>query len=133
MLATSDLLTQLHGRKTPDRLALHYSLSHVLLAGRAYKRAVIDGISVDIRDMHSSNSPAASRATWALTASRSCTRTSCPIATTPLRPPADITQAVDVINALEQAHRDGRGTIMLNGRLSTIMSPPPSVCWRWWT
>src|SRR6187431_1039135 len=32
VVATSDLLTQLHGRTTPDRVALLHSLSHVLLA-----------------------------------------------------------------------------------------------------
>ncbi|HEX7560288.1 MAG TPA: aldolase/citrate lyase family protein, partial [Usitatibacter sp.] len=42
VLATSDLLNQLHGRRTPDRIALVHSLSHVLLAGRAYDRAVVD-------------------------------------------------------------------------------------------
>jgi citrate lyase subunit beta/citryl-CoA lyase len=30
-----------------------HSLSHVLLAGRAYDRAVVDGISTDLKDMQS--------------------------------------------------------------------------------
>ena len=53
VIATSDLLNQLHGRRTPDRIALIHSLSHVLLAGRAYDRAVVDGISTDLKDMQS--------------------------------------------------------------------------------
>src|SRR5260221_10728586 len=53
VLATSDLLNQLHGRRTPDPIALLHSLSHVLLAGRAYDRAVVDGISTDLKDMQS--------------------------------------------------------------------------------
>jgi citrate lyase subunit beta / citryl-CoA lyase len=31
--------------------------------------------------------------------------------------PTEIAYAYEVIEALEQAHREGRGTIMLNGRL----------------
>ena len=53
VMATSDLLNQLHARRTPDRIALVHSLSHVLLAGRAYDRAVVDGISTDLKDMQS--------------------------------------------------------------------------------
>jgi len=53
VMATGDLLNQLHGRRTPDRVAVMHSLSHVLLAGRAYDRAVVDGISTDLKDMQS--------------------------------------------------------------------------------
>jgi citrate lyase subunit beta/citryl-CoA lyase len=118
VLATSDLLTQLHGRKTPDRLALHYSLSHVLLAGRAYKRAVIDGISVDIKDMHSFELACRLTRDLGFDGKSLVHPNQLPYCNDAFTPkPADITQAVEVINALEQAYRDGRGTIMLNGRL----------------
>jgi citrate lyase subunit beta / citryl-CoA lyase len=118
IMATSDLITQLHGRKTPDRIPLHYSLSHVLLVGRAYKRAVIDGISVDIKDMHSFEM--ACRLTRDLGFDgKSLVHPNqlayCNDAFTPKG--NDIAYAHEVIEALEQAHREGRGTIMLNGRL----------------
>jgi citrate lyase subunit beta/citryl-CoA lyase len=118
ILATSDLLTQLHGRKTPDRLALHYSLSHVLLVGRAYKRSVVDGISVDIKDMQSFE--LACRLTRDLGFDgKSLVHPNqlpyCNDAFTPKQ--ADVAYANEVLDALEQAHRDGRSTIMLNGRL----------------
>jgi citrate lyase subunit beta/citryl-CoA lyase len=118
VLATSDLLTQLHGRKTPDRLALHYSLSHVLLAGRAYKRAVIDGISVDIKDMHSFELACRLTRDLGFDGKSLVHPNQLPYCNDAFTPkPADITQAVEVIDALEQAHREGRGTVMLNGRL----------------
>jgi citrate lyase subunit beta / citryl-CoA lyase len=118
VLATSDLLTQLHGRKTPDRLALQYSLSHVLLAGRAYKRAVIDGISVDIKDMHSFELACRLTRDLGFDGKSLVHPNQLPYCNDAFTPkPADITQAIDVINALEQAYREGRGTIMLNGRL----------------
>jgi citrate lyase subunit beta / citryl-CoA lyase len=118
IMATSDLITQLHGRKTPDRIPLHYSLSHVLLVGRAYKRAVVDGISVDIKDMHSFEM--ACRLTRDLGFDgKSLVHPNqlayCNDAFTPKG--NDIAYAHEVIEALEQAHREGRGTIMLNGRL----------------
>src|ERR1700674_2127301 len=53
VVATSDLLNQLHARRTPDRIALVHCLSQVLLAGRAYDRGVVDGISTDLKDMQS--------------------------------------------------------------------------------
>ena len=118
IMATSDLITQLHGRKTPDRIPLHYSLSHVLLAGRAYKRAVIDGISVDIKDMHSFEM--ACRLTRDLGFDgKSLVHPNqlayCNDAFTPKS--TEIAYAYEVIEALGHAHREGRGTIMLNGRL----------------
>jgi citrate lyase subunit beta / citryl-CoA lyase len=118
VMATTDLITQLHGRKTPDRIPLQYSLSHVLLAGRAYKRAVVDGISVDIKDMHSFEM--ACRLTRDLGFDgKSLVHPNqlayCNDAFTPKS--TEITYAYEVIEALEQAHREGRGTIMLNGRL----------------
>jgi citrate lyase subunit beta / citryl-CoA lyase len=118
VMATTDLITQLHGRKTPDRIPLQYSLSHVLLVGRAYGRAVVDGISVDIKDMHSFEM--ACRLTRDLGFDgKSLVHPNqlayCNDAFTPKS--TEITYAYEVIEALEQAHREGRGTIMLNGRL----------------
>ncbi len=118
VMATSDLITQLHGRKTPDRIPLHYSLSHVLLVGRAYKRAVVDGISIDIKDMHSFEM--ACRLTRDLGFDgKSLVHPNqlayCNDAFTPKG--TEISNAHEVIEALEQAHREGRSTIMHNGRL----------------
>ena len=118
ILATSDLVTQLHGRKTADRIALHYSLSHVLLVGRAFKRSVVDGISVDIRDMQSFE--LACRLTRDLGYDgKSLVHPNqlpyCNDAFTPKL--VDVNHANEVIDALEHAHREGRSTIMLNGRL----------------
>jgi citrate lyase subunit beta/citryl-CoA lyase len=118
VLATSDLLNQLHARRTPDRIALHYSLSHVLLAGRAYDRAVVDGISTDLKDMQSFE--------YACRLGRDLgfdgkslvhpfQLAYCNDAFTP-KPP-DLAAALEVIEALERAHHEGRGVVVVNGRL----------------
>lgn len=118
IMATSDLLTQLHGRKTPDRVALHYSLSHVLLVARAYRRAVVDGISVDIKDMQSFELACRVSRDLGFDGKSLVHPNQLPYCNDAFSPKlADVNYANEVIDALEQAHREGRGTIMLNGRL----------------
>lgn len=53
VMATSDLISQLHARVTHERSAILTSLSLVILAARAYSRAVVDGITSDFKNMHS--------------------------------------------------------------------------------
>ena len=118
LVATSDLLTQLHGRRTPDRIAVMHSLSHVLLAGRAYDRAVVDGISTNLKDMQSFEM--ACRLGRDLGLDGKCLihpfqLPYCNDAFTPK--PHDLAAALEVIDALEKANREGRGTVVVNGRL----------------
>ena len=118
VMATSDLLNQLHGRRTPDRIAVVHSLSHVLLAGRAHDRSVVDGISTDLKDMQSFE--------YACRLARDLgfdgkslvhpfQLTYCNDAFTPK--PHDLAAFLEVIEALERAHAEGRGTVVVNGRL----------------
>lgn len=53
VMATSDLISQLHARVTHERSAILTSLSLVILAARAYGRAVVDGITSDFKNMYS--------------------------------------------------------------------------------
>lgn len=53
VMGTSDLTNELHARITQDRLPMLHSLSQCLLAARAYKRSIVDGIHLDLKDMHS--------------------------------------------------------------------------------
>ena len=53
VMATSDLISQLHARVTHERSAILTSLSLVILAARAYGHAVVDGITSDFKNMHS--------------------------------------------------------------------------------
>ncbi len=118
VMAGPDLRTQLHGRGPPARLALHYSLSHVLLAGRAYDRSVVDGISTDLKDMQSFEYGC--RLARDLGFDGKCLvhpfqLPYCNDAFTPK--PHDLATALEVIEALERAHHEGRGTVVVNGRL----------------
>lgn len=118
VLATSDLLNQLHGRGTADRVALVHSLSQVLLAGRAYDRSVVDGISTDLKDMQSFEYACRLGRDLGFDGKSLVHPLQLPYCNDAFTPkPAEITAALEVIDALDKAHREGRGTVVLNGLL----------------
>ena len=118
VMATSDLLNQLHGRRTPDRTALIHSLSHVLLAGRAYDRAVVDGISTDLKDMQSFEYACRLGRDLGFDGKSLVHPFQLPYSNDAFTPkPPDLAAALEVIEALEKANREGRGTVVVNGRL----------------
>lgn len=118
VIASGDLLTQLHGRRTPDRVSVLYCLSHVLLAGRACDRAVIDGISSDLKDMQSFEFACRLARDLGFDGKSLVHPFQLPYCNDAFTPkPHDLAAANEVIEALEQAHADGRGTVVVNGRL----------------
>src|SRR5260221_177860 len=119
VVATSDLLNQLHGRRTPDRIALVHSLSQVLLAGRAYDRAVVDGISTDLKDMQSFEFACRLGRDLGLDGKSLVHPFQLPNCNDAFTPkPYDLAAALEGIDALAYANRDGRATVAVNGRLS---------------
>ena len=118
LIATSDLLNQLHGRRTPERVALLHSLSHVLLAGRAHDRSVVDGISTDLKDMQSYEYACRVGRDLGFDGKSLIHPFQLPYCNDAFTPkPHDLAAAVEVIDALDRAHREGRGTVVVNGRL----------------
>ena len=118
VMATTDLLTQLHGRRTPDRIAVQHSLSHVLLAGRAYDRSVVDGISTDLKDMQSFEYGCRLARDLGFDGKSLVHPFQLPYCNDAFTPkPHDLAAALEVIDALEHAHAEGRGTVVVNGRL----------------
>ena len=118
VMATSDLINQLHARRTPDRIALHYSLSRVLLAGRAFDRSVVDGISTDLKDMQAFESACRLARDLGFDGKSLVHPFQLPYCNDAFTPkPHDLAAANDVIEALGNAYREGRGTVVVNGRL----------------
>jgi citrate lyase subunit beta/citryl-CoA lyase len=118
VIATSDLRNQLHGRRTPDRVALLHSLSHVLLAGRAHDRSVVDGISTDLKDMQSFEYGCRLARDLGFDGKSLVHPFQLPYCNDAFTPkPHEIAAANEVIEALDRAHREGRGTVVVNGRL----------------
>jgi len=118
VMATSDLLNQLPGRRTPDRLPLVHSLSQVLLAARAYDRACVDGISTDLKDMQSFEYACRLARDLGFDGKSLVHPFQLPYCNDAFTPkPYDLAAAHEVIEALEKAHHEGRGTVVVNGRL----------------
>ena len=118
VMATSDLITQLHARRTPDRIALHYSLSRVLLAGRAFYWSVVDGISTDLKDMQSFEYACRLSRDLGFDGKSLVHPFQLPYCNDAFTPkPHDLAAATELIEALEHAHREGRGVVVVNGRL----------------
>lgn len=118
VMATSDLLNQLHGRRTPDRIALVHSLSQVLLAGRAYDRSVVDGISTDLKDMQSFEYGCRLARDLGFDGKSLVHPFQLPYCNDAFTPkPYDLVAANEVIEALGRANQEGRGTVVVNGRL----------------
>jgi citrate lyase subunit beta/citryl-CoA lyase len=118
VMATSDLLNQLHARRTPDRLPLVHSLSHVLLAARAYDRACVDGISTDLKDMQSFEYACRLARDLGFDGKSLVHPFQLPYCNDAFTPkPYDLAAANEVIDALDRAHHEGRGTVVVNGRL----------------
>jgi citrate lyase subunit beta/citryl-CoA lyase len=118
VMATSDLINQLHARRTPDRVALHYSLSRVLLAARAFDRSVVDGISTDLKDMQSFEYACRLARDLGFDGKSLVHPFQLPYCNDAFTPkPHDLVQAMEVIEALDKAHKEGRGTVVVNGRL----------------
>lgn len=118
VMATGDLLNQLHGRRTPDRTALVHSLSQVLLAGRAYDRCVVDGISTDLKDMQSFEYACRLARDLGFDGKSLVHPFQLPYCNDAFTPkPHDLAAALEVIEALDRAHQEGRGTVVVNGRL----------------
>ena len=118
VMATGDLLNQLHGRRTTDRIAVVHSLSQVLLAGRAHDRSVVDGISTDLKDMQSFEFACRLARDLGFDGKSLVHPFQLPYCNDAFTPkPHDVAAALEVIDALDRAHQEGRGTVVVNGRL----------------
>ncbi len=118
VMGTADLTNHLHARPHPERLPLLMSLSLVILAARAHNRSVVDGIQSNLRDMHTFEYSCRLGRDMGLdgkTLVHPDQLIYCNEAYTPK--PAEIAQAKEVISAFEQATREGRGNVVVNGRL----------------
>lgn len=118
VMGTADLTNHLHACPHPERLPLLMSLSLVILAARAHNRSVVDGIQSNLKDMHTFEYSCRLGRDMGLdgkTLVHPDQLIYCNEAYTPK--PAEIAQAKEVITAFEQAAREGRGNVVVNGRL----------------
>jgi citrate lyase subunit beta/citryl-CoA lyase len=118
VMGTADLTNHLHARPHPERLPLITGLSLVILAARAHGRSVVDGIQSNLKDMHTFEYSCRLGRDMGLdgkTLVHPDQLIYCNEAYTPK--PAEVAQAKEVIGAFEKAATEGRGNVVVNGRL----------------
>ncbi len=117
VIATSDLITQLHARYTPERTAILTSLSLVVLAARAYKRSVIDGIASDLKNMHAFEYACRLGRDLGFDGKSIIHPAQIAYSNDAYTPKAtEVANAREVIKALKEAQAAGRGTVVVNDK-----------------
>ncbi len=118
VVGTSDLTNELHARITPDCLPMLYSISQCLMAARAHGIAIIDGVHLDLNDMH------AFEYACRLARDLGCDGKSLihplqiPYSNDAFSPrPSSLGIAKRLIAALAEANEAGRGVAVVDGRL----------------
>lgn len=118
IMATSDLLSQMGARVTYERTALLTSLSLVILAARAHKCAVVDGIHSKLNDTHSFEYACRIGRDMGFDGKSLVHPDQLPYANDAYTPKSsEIIHAEEVIKGLRDANASGRGTVVVNERL----------------
>ncbi|HSI25457.1 MAG TPA: CoA ester lyase [Methylotenera sp.] len=118
VMATSDLISQLHARVTHERSAILTSLSLVVLAARAYGRAVVDGITSDFKNMHSFEYACRLGRDMGFDGKSLVHPAQLPYSNDAYTPKAsEVANAREIIQALKEANEAGKGTVVVNDKL----------------
>lgn len=118
VMATSDLLSQLHAHVTSERLPLLASLSMVILAARAYDRCVVDGINSHFKDMGAFEYACRMGRDMGFDGKSLVHPLQLAYANDAYTPKkAEVKNAREIISALTEANAAGRGTVVVNDRL----------------
>ena len=118
VMATSDLISDLHARPTLERTAIRSSLAWVVLAARAYGRAVVDGIHSDLKDSQSFEYACRIGRDMGFDGKSLVHPSQLPYANDAYTPKAsEVANAKEIIAALSAANAAGRGTVLVNGKL----------------
>ena len=118
VMATSDLISQLHARVTHERLAILTSLSMVILAARAYGRAVVDGITSDFKNMHSFEYACRLGRDMGFDGKSLVPPAQLAYCNDAYTPQAvEVENAKEIIAALKAANAAGKGTVVVNDKL----------------
>ena len=118
VMATSDLISQLHARVTHERSSILTSLSLVILAARAYGRAVVDGITSDFKNMHSFEYACRLGRDMGFDGKSLVHPAQLAYSNDAYTPKADeVRHAREIIQALKAANEAGKGTVVVNDKL----------------
>ena len=118
VMATSDLISQLHARVTHERSAILTALSLVILAARAYGRCVVDGIWSDFKNMHSFEYACRLGRDMGFDGKSLVHPAQIAYSNDAYTPKStELKTARTIINALKEANEAGRGTVVVDDKL----------------
>jgi len=118
VMATTDLISQLHAHENHERSAILTSLSLVILAARAFGRCVVDGIASDFKNMHAFEYACRLGRDMGFDGKSLIHPAQIAYSNDAYTPKAsEIAHAREIIKALKEAKEEGRGTVVVNDRL----------------
>ncbi|MBA4382422.1 MAG: CoA ester lyase [Sideroxydans sp.] len=118
IVATSDLISQMHAHFTKDRFPLLTSLSMVILAARAYNRGVVDGINSHLKNMEAFEYACRLGRDLGFDGKSLVHPLQLAYANDAYTPKqVEVLTAREIITALSEANAAGRGTVVVNDRL----------------
>jgi citrate lyase subunit beta/citryl-CoA lyase len=118
VMGTNDLAKELHAEHVPGRAPLLGALSLALLAARTAGKAILDGVYNDVRDLPGFEAECLQGRQFGFDGKtlihpgqlEPCNRIFAPSA-------AEVATSRRIIDAFEQARRDGRGVVTVDGRM----------------
>ncbi|AOE49645.1 HpcH/HpaI aldolase/citrate lyase family protein [Kangiella sediminilitoris] len=118
VIGTTDLSNELKVNQTKDRLGLLPSLSIVMLAGRAYKKCVIDGPHFDLKSVEACEYSCRQARDLGFDGKAVVHPIQLDYTNDAFTPKqVDIRRAKDIIEAIEKANAEGRNVAVLDDRL----------------
>jgi len=118
VMGTTDLANELKINQTPDRLGLLTSLSLVILAARAYKKCIIDGPHFDLKSVEACEFSCRQARDLGYDGKAVVHPVQLDYTNDAFTPKqADIARAKAIIDAIEQANKEGRNVAVIDDRL----------------
>lgn len=118
VMATSDLISDLHARTTLERTAILTSLAWVVLAARAYGLVIIDGIHSDLLDASAFEFACRLGRDMGFDGKSVVHPVQLAYARDAYTPkPSEVAAAREMIQELTAANLSGRGTVLVKGKL----------------
>ncbi len=118
VMGTNDLAKELRAALVPGRAPLLPHLATALLAARAAGKAVLDGVYNDVKDLEGFEAECVQGAQLGFDGKTLIHPTQVEIANQVWAPSAEeVEQARRVIAAFEEAQREGRGVVTVDGRM----------------
>jgi citrate lyase subunit beta/citryl-CoA lyase len=118
VLGTSDLTKDLHARHTRERFPMLTSLSLCLLAARAYGLSILDGVYLDLNDAEGFKASCTQGLELGFDGKTLIHPSQVEPCNEVFSPsPTELEQARKIIAAHEQAEKEGKGVVLVDGKL----------------